>query len=213
MQVVPNNSGAQATVKKVDERILVVPRSILFKNIDAWNGFKSLDSLADFQAIVEQHKLFLWRSEVEQDPSYKQIIPYLVFRFQGKYFVMKRRSTASEQRLKDKYTNGIGGHIRQEDIDDKTLFQWAEREFDEEVCYQGNLTVKPLGLINDDRDEVGRVHIGFAFLLEGDSDQIAIRAEHKEGYLLTLKECMALYPSMESWSQYVLDYLLATEGE
>lgn len=213
MQVVPNNQGVQPTLKKIDEKILVVPRSVLFDGGDAWSGFKVLESLDDFQSIVEQHKLFLWRSEVEQDPSYKQIIPYLVFRHQGKYFVMKRRSTASEQRLKDKYTNGIGGHIRQEDIENASLFQWARREFAEEVCYQGNITVKPLGLINDERDEVGRVHIGFAFLLEGDSDQIAIRAEHKEGSLLTLEECEALYPSMESWSQLVLDYLLVTEGE
>jgi predicted NUDIX family phosphoesterase len=124
---------------------------------------------------------------------------------------MKRRSTASEQRLKDKYTNGIGGHIRQEDIENTTLFQWAQREFAEEVCYQGNFTVKPIGLINDERDEVGRVHIGFVFLLEGDSDQIAIRAEHKEGYLLSLEECKELYPLMESWSQFVLDYLVVIE--
>lgn len=213
MQVVSNNNGAQAVVKKVDEKILVVPRNVLFQNNDVWSGFKALTSLEDFQTIVEQNKLFLWRSEVEQDPSYKQIIPYLVFRYQDTYFVMKRRSTASEQRLKDKYTNGIGGHIRQEDIENQTLFQWAQREFDEEVCYKGNFTVKPLGLINDERDEVGKVHIGFAFLLEGDSDQIAIRAEHKEGYLLTLAECQALYSSMESWSQFVLDYLADMQGE
>lgn len=213
MQVIPNSQGMQAILKKVDEKILVVPRSVLFQGGDDWSGFKVMETLEDFQAIVEQHKLFLWRSDVEQDPSYKQIIPYLVFRHQDKYFVMKRRSTASEQRLKDKYTTGIGGHIRQEDIEDQTLFQWAQREFDEEICFKGNFAVKPLGLINDERDEVGRVHIGFAFLLEGDSDQIAIRAEHKEGYLLTLKECEALYPSMESWSQFVLDYLLVTQGD
>lgn len=212
MQADKNQIQTTGMLSKTDEEILVVLRTQLFKTHDAWSGFKALESFSDFQDIVEQHKLFLWRSSVEQDPSYKQVIPYLIFKFRDTYFVMKRRSTASEQRLKDKYTIGIGGHIRREDIDNATLFDWARREFDEEVCYQGKVTVKPLGLINDERDAVGQVHIGYAFLLEGDSDQIAIRAEHKEGYLLTFEECKAMYPSMESWSQFVIDYL-ESEGK
>src|SRR5690606_7557172 len=104
------------------------------------------------------------RSLMEQDQRYKQIIPYLVFTHENKYFVMQRTSTTTEQRLKNKYSLGIGGHIRQEDMNGNSIFEWAEREFHEEVSYHGNLEIIPLGVLNDDTNDVGKVHIGFVFL-------------------------------------------------
>ena len=145
---------------------------------------------------------------MEVDPAYKQIIPYLVFEHNNNYFLMQRRSTASETRLRNKLTLGIGGHIRQEDMEqENSLFAWATREFHEEVDYAGKLTVTPLGILNDDSDDVGKVHIGFVFLLSGDSSNIAIKSELKSGVLVPLSECIAQYELMESWSQFVVDFL------
>jgi predicted NUDIX family phosphoesterase len=130
---------------------------------------------------------------------------------------MQRKSDASEARLSNKLTLGIGGHIRQEDMSysakaskdkqENPLFAWATREFHEEVEYAGNLTVKPLGIINDDSNDVGKVHIGFAFLLSGDSSTINIKSELKNGTLVSLSECIAQRECMESWSQFVVDAL------
>lgn len=192
---------------KADEKILVIPRTKLFAQLPVFNGFQPLSNFANLQTFISDHQEFHWRSSMENDPSYKQIIPYLVFEYNQTYFLMRRRSTASEQRLKNKYSLGIGGHIRQEDLSSNNLLDWAQREFHEEVSYQGTVEAKPIGLINDDRDAVGQVHLGFVFLLRGNSSDISIRAEHKEGRLISLEDCKTLYDDLESWSQFVYDHL------
>ena len=191
---------------KQDEKILVIPRTIFFAQ-RMFQGFLPTKDFEHYQDMVMQHQLFLWRSSVENDPSHKQIIPYLIFEYNNTFFVMQRKSTASESRLKNKYSLGIGGHIRQEDMQNNDIFQWAKREFCEEVSYEGNITIKPIGIINDESDSVGQVHLGFVFLLSGDSDNIKVKSELKDGTLLTLKECEHFYSSMESWSQLAVSYL------
>src|SRR5438309_8801149 len=151
--------------QKIDEHILVVKRSYLFtESVQAWHGLKEVN-FEHYMHIINHKKEFHPRSVMETNPAYKQIIPYLIFTHDNNYFLMQRRSDSSETRLRNKLTLGIGGHIRQEDmsysakaLQDKqedSLFAWATREFHEEVEYAGNLTVKPLGIINDDSDDVG----------------------------------------------------------
>lgn len=196
----------QKTVNlKKDEKILVVKRTEIFKDLP-WNGLKEV-SFDTYLEIIKTKQEFLWRSQMEEDPSYKQIIPYLVFSYEGKLFLMQRKSSSSETRLSSKFSLGIGGHIREEDLAGKTIFDWATREFNEEVNYKGELKIKPLGLLNDDTNAVGQVHIGFVFLLEGNSDQINIKSELKQGNLVSLDECKQYYDSMETWSQIVFDFL------
>lgn len=192
---------------KRDEKILVVPTLAIFPT-GSFQGFLPQQDFKDHEQLIATHQEFLWRSAMEEDPSYKQIIPYLVFRHADRYFLMRRRSDASEVRLQNKCSLGIGGHIREEDMRDSTLVSWAEREFNEEVAYAGNLTIKPLGMINDDSNPVGQVHVGFVFLLEGDSADICIKSELKEGNLLTLDAMQPMYEQMESWTQMVFDYLV-----
>ena len=187
------------------ENILVVKRSTLF-SVPAPQGL--LAYRPNYLDIINQAKEFLPRPEMEEDTTYKQIIPYLIFRYKDGYFLMQRCSTSSEQRLKNKYSLGIGGHMRQEDMKEgATIFDWAQREFKEEIDYNGNCTVTPLGLLNDDSNAVGQVHVGLVLLLEGDSADIKVRSELKSGQLYTLDECRGFYSDMESWSQIVFDYL------
>ncbi|MBU1007551.1 hypothetical protein KKA53_00525 [Candidatus Dependentiae bacterium] len=188
-----------------DEKILVVKKNILFA-YQVINGLKPVD-FDCYQKLIQKHKKFLWRSKVEQDPNYKQIIPYLVFSHDKKFFVMRRKNNASETRLQSKFSLGIGGHIKKEDITRTNIMGWAEREFKEEVSYQGSYAIKPLGILNDESDAVGQVHTGFVFLLEGTSGNIKVRNEHKEGMLVTLDECTNLYNQMENWSKIVVRHL------
>jgi predicted NUDIX family phosphoesterase len=200
------NTQQQQNTAKHDELILVVPRESLFFNNDAWHGLKEVN-FEQYLNIINEKKEFLPRSMMENDPNYKQIIPYLVYTHDDKYFLMQRKSDASEARLRNKLTLGIGGHIRQEDMSENSLFAWALREFHEEVEYAGNVSVKPLGILNDDSNDVGKVHIGFVFLLQGDSANIAIKSELKSGGLISLDECVAQKECMETWSQFVVDFL------
>ena len=193
-------------VKDHDEEILVVAHKKLFPKGFPASKLTSVD-MALYQQQALRDGCFMWRSQVETDLSHKQIIPYLVFNYKDTYFLMQRSSSASDVRLRNKYSLGIGGHINRADIEGKSFTQWAEREFAEEISYNGSFSVKPIGLINDESNQVGQVHTGFVFLLKGDSNDIAIRSELKNGRLATLDEIECEYENMETWSQIVFDYL------
>lgn len=187
-----------------DEQILVVKRSHLFAK-EAWQGLKKIN-FESYIEIINKNKEFLPRSIMETDPTYKQIIPYLIFEHKNRYFLMQRQAKASEQRLQSKFSLGIGGHIRHEDLQEGTsIFDWAQREFHEEVNYSGNLEIEPLGILNDDSNDVGKVHIGFVLLLHGDSANISVKSELKSGQLVSLQECESYKDRLESWSQSIFE--------
>lgn len=186
-----------------DEAILVVKTSHI-QNL--WQGLKT-SNIENFVSLINEKKEFHPRSLMELDENYKQIIPYLVFKFEDSIFVMQRKSTASEQRLKNKLSIGIGGHVREEDISNKSIFDWAKREFHEEIDYQGNLDAKLIGILNDDSNSVGKVHIGLVFLLNGNSDKIKIKSELKSGKLIPIKEIPFFMSKMETWSQIVSEFI------
>jgi predicted NUDIX family phosphoesterase len=188
------------------ENILVVKRSILLNNQE----FQGLNTdVQSFITCINTHGKFLPRAAMEKDEHYKQIIPYLIFQHEDRYFMMQRKATSSEQRLKNKFSLGIGGHMRQEDmLNSATIFDWAKREFYEEVHYAGSLAITPLGVLNDDSNPVGRVHIGLILLLKGDSPEIRIYSELKSGTLMNPRECLEHYDGMESWSQIIFDAML-----
>ena len=204
-----NTQQAQQVVPPMhDELILVVKRELLFKGQEVWHGLKTAD-IEETIFCIDQHKEFLPRSVMEQDTRYKQIIPYLVFMHENRYFLMQRQSKTTEQRLKNKYSMGIGGHINQEDMTSNSIIDWAKREFHEEISYAGNYTVEILGMLNDDSNSVGEVHLGLVLLLHGDSADIVVKSELKSGVLLSLEDAEFYYPNMESWTQIVYHALQA----
>ena len=185
------------------EEILVVKRSKFFEQTTPWQGLNKIN-FKSFVKIIQSNGLFIPRAHAETNPAYKQIIPYLIFSVEDKFFVMERKSTASESRLASKLSLGIGGHIRKEDITNNNVFEWAKREFHEEVSYNGSFTISEVGILNDDSTEVGKVHVGLIMIIKANSDKISIKDEHKSGTLLTRKECEDLLPKMEPWSQMIL---------
>jgi predicted NUDIX family phosphoesterase len=204
-QLQQQNSHPTTFDKKWNEQILVVKRNKLFPH-GTWKGLKAVDFDWYLKTIQEQ-KEFTARGPVETNFDYKQIIPYLIFTHDNKYFLMQRQAKASENRLASKYTLGIGGHLREEDLKGDNFFEWAQREFHEEVNYTGNLEVEPLGVLNDDSNDVGKVHVGFVLLLKGDNPNISIKSELAGGTLLSSDECKAKYAAMETWSQLAFDFI------
>jgi len=200
------------------EQILVVPRKILFgeKNERLFQGFQKRKNL-DFENIVKKHSKFILRKTTspkqpltaEQDESMKQIIPYIAFKHNDKYFVYKRLPQSEEERLREKYSLGIGGHINPIDVNSENiLLEGMKREFEEEVVYPYDYKTKIIGFINDDKDPVGRVHFGVVFLAEGSNDRIEIKEKDKlSGKMMTLLEAKKFRGKMEGWSQIVFDWL------
>lgn len=174
----------------------------------AWHGFVSRD-LERHQAVIRDRHLFMTRASVEDDPTYQQIIPYVVFRHADRYFLTHRLRASSEKRLRKQYSLGVGGHVNPQDLEaGDPILDGLKREWREEVVYDGRFEAKLLGLLNDDSSPVSRVHLGVVFLVDGDSPNISIRETDKlAGELLTLDEMRIYYLGMESWSQMVYDRL------
>jgi predicted NUDIX family phosphoesterase len=192
------------------EHVLVVPRDVVFPD-GAWHGF--IDERLDrYRQIFRERSFFMPRAEVEDDPSYQQIIPYVVFCHEDLYLLTRRLKASSEKRLRQLYSLGVGGHINPGDLDNGDPVQdGLRREWEEEVEYEGHFQAQLLGLINDDSSPVSRVHLGVVFVVEGDRPEIRIRETDKlAGELLTLEEMRIYYLEMESWSQIVYDRLTTT---
>jgi predicted NUDIX family phosphoesterase len=191
------------------EEVLCVKREDIFPD-GAWHGFVT-DGLERHQAVIREHHFFMARAAVEDDPSYQQIIPYVVFRHGDLYFLTHRLRASSEKRLRKQYSLGVGGHINRGDLEGGDPIQdGLKREWQEEVVYHGHFDARLLGLLNDDSSPVSKVHLGVVFLVDGDSPDIAIRETDKlAGELLTLDQMRIYYLGMESWSQMVYDRLVA----
>ena len=193
------------------EDVLVVPRELLFPDGE-WMGFREqgLEELVD---RIRQGYRFRPRAEAESDPCEPQVIPFVLFRHQDRYFLTERLRRSSERRLRKLYSLGIGGHINPEDVEGAAdpIDAGLRREWEEEVAYEGAVAYRLIGAINDASTEVGRVHLGLIYLLEGDRGQIAIREVDKlAGELLQLDEMRRHYLNMESWSQLIFDHLVRT---
>lgn len=160
------------------ERVLVIP-TLLFHELGYFQGFNGevrpyLSTLFD-----RGHTLFLPRAEAEEDPSYKQLIPYCLFRCAGKILHYRRGSGAGEGRLLGKRSIGIGGHISEEDAggSDHPYEVGMRREIAEEVELRSDARESILGLINDDETAVGRVHLGVVHVFDLQEPRVIAREE------------------------------------
>jgi len=198
---------------KKDEKVLAVKREVLFPDKTV-NGlcFLEEDELQNLLEIIKKDASFLPRGEIEEDETFKQIIPYLVFCFEDKIFLMRRHKNHSDARIADCYTIGIGGHIREEEFSGNDIFSWARREFEEEVSYRGDFEILPLGLLNDESNSIGRVHTGLVLKIVGLSPLIKVKDEHKSGRLLDFVSCQTYYDQMENWSKIVFESLKKLNG-
>lgn len=180
---------ANTKMHKDDEQILVIPSQVLFQK-EKWQGLKT-DKLEYYLDLIKNSAEFKRRGDVETDNSFQQIIPYIVFNFQNKYFIYKYLPDAGEKRLVDTYQLGVGGHINLVDHGNgNTLEAGMMREWEEEVDFKGNIIEKKLvGILNDDTNPVEQVHIGLVYNFVGDSPEISIKETDKmEGRLVDLKE-------------------------
>lgn len=193
-----------------DEKVLVFPRS-LFEQLGVFQGF-SADVNRYLPAILDKkNNSFQPRAQAETNPDFKQIIPYVVVTDGKSILHYVRGKKAGEQRLVAKGSIGIGGHINDEDhslfaVGLQAFQEAVEREVREELSVQGSFDAKPVGLINDDSTEVGRVHFGVVHLLFRTPDKVKKNEQViTQVEFLPIEELKAKREQMESWSQLCLD--------
>lgn len=194
------------------EHVLVIPRA-LFDELGAFQGFQP-DSARYLNAILAPgSNFFLPRPDAELDPTHKQIIPYSIFHHQGKYLVYTRGGKSGEKRLHAKQSIGIGGHInpvdeREDSLAETTYFNGVEREIVEELVLKGNHTQKVIGLINDDSNEVGQVHLGVVHLFDLDHDEVSSNEDAiQDLHFASLEELAAAADNLETWSSICVKHL------
>ena len=199
------------------EDVLVVPRAV-FERAGVFQGFCG-DTAAYLPLLLDpRHTSWRPRGSVEEDPSFKQLIPYCVLAWKSvdgamRYFAYTRGGGQGEARLRAKRSIGVGGHISScdgEHGDDVSYESGMRRELAEEVAIDSRWQARCVGLINDDATPVGSVHLGIVHLLELDRPEVAPR----ESGLVdcgfeTLEELLANRERFETWSQIALDALAA----
>ncbi len=187
------------------EKVLVVKTDKLAKFISGKTGLLTADREEMLDIIVNHHE-FMDRPAAEEDPSYKQIIPYVVLTQKGRVFSTRRLNKGGESRLHGKLSIGIGGHINPVDETDRrsVLMKGLERELDEEVYIQRRGQLVPRGFINDDGNGVGAVHLGLCFSMEVEGEVSVKETEKLSGAWLSLQELKSEYDNMETWSQIAL---------
>ncbi|HIR86124.1 MAG TPA: hypothetical protein IAC00_03175 [Candidatus Limivicinus faecipullorum] len=187
------------------EKVLVVKTEKLAKFISGRTGLLTEDREAMLDIIINEHE-FIDRPAAEEDPSYKQIIPYVVLTRKGLVFATRRLNKGGESRLHGKVSIGIGGHINPVDETDRrsVLMKGLERELDEEVYIQRRGELVPQGFINDDGNGVGAVHLGLCFSMEVEGEVSVKETEKLSGGWMSLQELRGEFDNMETWSQIAL---------
>ncbi len=144
-----------------DEQVYVVPRAAVLDEA-GWYGLRT-DGLEPFVAALERDGRYEPRDRMEADPSYKQVIPYLVLRDGPAFFLMQRTTGGGDARLHGRYSIGVGGHLNP---GDDGVLGGLRREWAEEVDAAFVPEFRLVGLLNDDTTEVGAVHLGAVYVAD-----------------------------------------------
>ncbi len=209
------------------EFVYVVPRRDLFADCypQGLQIFSEASQRASFEEIVDRHGFFVEREVAERTPEWKQIIPYSICVQGDRALLMRRLSAGGESRLHDKLSIGVGGHINPEDLEDSgtrnPIEAGTRRELSEELHIEGSYDIHTLGLLNDDSNPVGAVHLGWVQAVtiadpvdNRNPDQepsVRIREEDVlEGKLTTfdgLRKRLRAGDNFETWSSMLIENL------
>ncbi|MEO0651117.1 MAG: hypothetical protein AAFZ65_10605 [Planctomycetota bacterium] len=202
------------------EFVLVVPRRTLFpthypQGFQAFGEADAVHSREGFVGLVARSSYFVERDHAEHEPDLKQVIPYtVVAASDGRVLRLRRTKRGGDARLHDKLSIGVGGHVNPIDAEGEreVLAACGLRELEEELILPEHGDPLPLGLINDDSNPVGAVHVGLAqVLVVDDPARIAIReTDTLEGELMAvdaLRAEAAAGANYETWSLLLLDQL------
>jgi len=210
----PSRSDRQVE-KSMGEQVLVIPREILFCNeATVFQGFRE-EATSPYLQMIAESALFLPREDVEEDPSYKQIIPYAVVSYSPEtggeeWFLMQRKKGGGEKRLHNLYSLGVGGHINpvDDEINEKIVERALLRELHEELFVPDSVEIAPIGLLNDDSNPVGAVHFGMVYKITAGERTVRVREhEQLEGAFTSVEDLGSRVDQMETWSRFVCEGL------
>jgi predicted NUDIX family phosphoesterase len=210
--------GGPVATDVLTEHVLVVPTE-LFHQLGYFQGFSSDTDRYLGKLLSPSNTSYRPRSEMENDTSFKQLIPYVIFTARaadGQLLVFQytRGKGQGESRLHSKRSAGVGGHISVDDriSDDAVPYtEGMRRELQEEVAIDCQYTERCVGLINDDQTPVGQVHLGIVHLVELEEPSIQPReTDLLDSGFLPIEALLTDLSRFETWSQYCLQALFGS---
>ncbi len=192
------------------EQVLVLSRSRVPGGCD-FAGIRGADGtvLGELRSAVKEHGRFLERPVAEESPAFKQLIPYVVVRDGERVFLMQRTDAGGDARLHGKASIGVGGHLNPVDEGADPLTDGLRREWSEELIADWEPEFRLVGLLNDDSNPVGSVHLGVVFEVEAAGRLVEVRERDKlSGRFATASEVRAAWDRLETWSRLVAEHLL-----
>lgn len=201
-------------MKKYNAHILTTTSNGARKAINNKLGF------SPFNFDIDGDELWFGpRNILETDSNFKHIIPYVIVEQDGKYLTYRRTSKGGESRLHGNFSLGFGGHI---DICDcitsnngssidlnKTIMNSAERELSEELGIFYHDGFEFFGLILDDSNAVGSVHLGVVLKIKVPSGLKIVSPEDQidlQGFK-NQEELLSDINDYENWSSYLINHL------
>lgn len=190
------------------EHVLVVP-TLLFHEVGYFQGFSTNVAPYLKTLLDPAYGSYRPRPDMEGDPSFKQLIPYCIFRCGDQLFSYRRGKATGEARLHAKRSIGVGGHISSEDSQAVSPYlQAMQREIAEEVVLDVGYRERCVGLLNDDTNEVGKVHLGVVHIFELDEPKVLPRETSMiEAGFADVNELVDRIEEFETWSQLCLRHL------
>lgn len=191
------------------EQILVVRTDELKQHVD-FQGFLSLTEV-ELQTLYGSIEVLpLERDKAEHDPAFKQLVAYSVVRSGDRYLTYLRGKGQGEKRLHGNRSLGFGGHINSGDqanlfLDDH-LKAAAFRELDEEIRVPPGVDLRVAGLINDDSNDVGKVHLGLVYVADLARPEVSKREKSiTRIQFSTPAELVRDALQFETWSRHLID--------
>jgi len=197
-----------------EEQVLVIERKVV-ERVGIFNGLMFDVDRYLSEIFIQGVPRFMNRLQVEEDPSYKQLIPYVIMSHDGKYLSYIRGKRAGETRLVGNRSIGIGGHINP--TDDMPLFNTdfyetylaaVDREVAEEVSVETKHTNHIVALLNDESNEVGSVHLGIVHYWVLDEPKVNKREQMiTQMAFMTPAELQEVKDTLETWSALCAGHL------
>jgi predicted NUDIX family phosphoesterase len=218
-------------MNNMEELVFAFPTDEFWKLIP-YNKKGLIKGNSEVLKRIVQNGLFLRRSELEDDPTFKQIIPYAIIsnrepeprawqdklrgvRQSQSFYLFRRTSGQTEKRLHNKFSLGVGGHMNPDDSmvsKEQYLIDELKRELYEEVKLLNGCLIEDIefiGFINDDTIPVGRVHIGLLYNIHVSNKEVYIvETDKMTADWIDKSDLAEFYEGMETWTKITFDFYI-----
>jgi predicted NUDIX family phosphoesterase len=188
-----------------------------FPTKELWNlltykeqGF--IHGSSDDLKIIVRKGLFRKREELEEDLSFKQIIPYGIISCNDSFYLFRRKSGQTEKRLQNLLSLGVGGHMNpgnSTEPEEQYLVNELKRELYEELSLLNGCLIEDIefiGFINDDTIPVGRFHIGLLYNIVVSNKEVYVNETDKmTAEWIDRSNLNDFYEGMETWTKIAFD--------